>query len=136
MCCKAPFSPLTNNIESEPKIIGYASTFKFIPRNDPVSEIVPVKDHGFPSGTHWADWAQPGSVVVIDQPAGQSCAVLGGIMAARMKVLGVKGVVVNGRVRDLAELRRSQLPVCSTQELFHQPQFRPVVLNTSYLLIY
>lgn len=32
-------------------------------------------------------------------------------MAARMKVLGVKGVVVDGRVRDLAELRSTQLQV-------------------------
>jgi hypothetical protein len=32
-------------------------------------------------------------------------------MALRMKVLNAKGVVVNGRVRDLAELRDTGLPV-------------------------
>jgi regulator of RNase E activity RraA len=32
-------------------------------------------------------------------------------MALRMKVLGVKATVVNGRVRDLDELEGSQLPV-------------------------
>lgn len=53
----------------------------------------------------------PGSVVVMSQPEGQKCAVLGGIMALRMKVLGVKGVVVSGRVRDLEELKETELPV-------------------------
>lgn len=33
-------------------------------------------------------------------------------MAARMSYLGVKGVIVNGRVRDIRELRESNLPVC------------------------
>jgi regulator of RNase E activity RraA len=32
-------------------------------------------------------------------------------MAARMKYLGVKGALVNGRVRDLSEIRECQLPV-------------------------
>lgn len=33
-------------------------------------------------------------------------------MAVRMKYLGVKAALVNGRVRDLGELRESELPVC------------------------
>jgi regulator of RNase E activity RraA len=49
---------------------------------------------------------------VLEQPADQHCAVLGGIMAVRMKVLGVRGVLVNGRVRDLAEINECKLPVC------------------------
>ncbi len=49
--------------------------------------------------------------MVMKQPEGQKCAILGGIMALRMKVLNAKGVVVNGRVRDLSELRETGLPV-------------------------
>ena len=45
------------------------------------------------------------------QAEGQKCAILGGIMTLRMKVLNAKGVVVNGRVRDIAELRETELPV-------------------------
>ena len=48
---------------------------------------------------------------MIDQPAGQHCAVLGGIMAVRMKYMGVCGTVVNGRIRDLGEITGCQLPV-------------------------
>jgi regulator of RNase E activity RraA len=48
---------------------------------------------------------------VIEQPAGQHCAVVGGIMAVRMKYLGIRGVVVNGRIRDLSEIQGCSLPV-------------------------
>ena len=34
-------------------------------------------------------------------------------MATRMSYLGVKGVVVNGRVRDLGEICETKLPVRS-----------------------
>ena len=57
------------------------------------------------------DIADDGSVVVIEQPPGQTCAAIGGIMGTRMKVRGVKACLVGGRVRDLAELRSSGLPV-------------------------
>lgn len=52
-----------------------------------------------------------GSIVVLEQPDHQSCAVTGGIMATRMKVLGIKAAVVGGRVRDLRELQGLELPV-------------------------
>ena len=100
--------------ETSPKIIARASTFKFIPKSSslPASETTPEDKHGFPAGTHWVDWAEPGTIAVIDQPNGQHCAVLGGIMAVRMKYMGVQGAVVNGRVRDLGEIMGCRLPVC------------------------
>ncbi|KAL5362507.1 ribonuclease E inhibitor RraA/Dimethylmenaquinone methyltransferase [Aspergillus floccosus] len=107
-----PFSPTIGRNAAAPKIIAPASTVKFIAKNDPVPETAaPADAHGFPAGTHWVDWAEPGTIAVIEQPEGQYCAVLGGIMAVRMKTLGVKGAVVNGRVRDLAEINACQLPV-------------------------
>lgn len=57
------------------------------------------------------DWAEPGTIAVLDQPEGQHCAVLGGIMAVRMKYMGVLGTVVNGRIRDLGEITGCKLPV-------------------------
>lgn len=64
-----------------------------------------------PKGKHWADVTESGTVLVIDQPRHQTCAAVGGIMASRMKIRGVVGCVVSGRVRDLSELRNSRLPV-------------------------
>jgi len=61
------------------------------------------------------DLTDADTVVVLDQPLGQNCAILGGIMAARMKYLGAKAVVVTGggRVRDVTELKSLGLPVGS-----------------------
>lgn len=119
-----PFAPqLGRSGASQPKVIAPACTFKFVSKNpdlaigsgaQPASSIPSSQladAHGFPPGKHWVDWAEPGTVVVLEQPAGQFCAVLGGIMAARMKYLDVEAVVVSGRVRDLAELKDSGLPV-------------------------
>ena len=64
-----------------------------------------------PSSQHWVDLTPPDTFVVISQPAGQSCAALGGIMATRMKTCGARGIVVGGRVRDLAELKTKHIPV-------------------------
>ncbi|KAK2768424.1 hypothetical protein FQN54_000279 [Arachnomyces sp. PD_36] len=111
----ADIAPLSNFTRQPPgnasTVIAPASTFQFIPKNDPLPESASTEEHGIPPGTHWVDWAQPDTIVLIDQPRGQSCAAVGGIMALRMKVLGVKAAVVNGRVRDLDELQDSKLPI-------------------------
>ncbi|OJJ40637.1 hypothetical protein ASPWEDRAFT_166704 [Aspergillus wentii DTO 134E9] len=106
-----PFSPSIGRTRDLPKIVAPASTFKFVPKNDPVPETANPETNGFPPGKYWVDWAEPGTIAVLDQPAGQHCAVLGGIMAVRMKYLGVNGVVVNGRMRDLEEIQDSRLSV-------------------------
>ncbi|KAF9888094.1 hypothetical protein FE257_009230 [Aspergillus nanangensis] len=107
-----PFSPTIGRNNTQPKIIAPASTVKFVPKNEPIPDIAnPAESHGYPAGTHWVDWAEPDTIAVIEQPAGQYCAVVGGIMAVRMKYLGVKGALVNGRVRDLAEITECGLPV-------------------------
>jgi regulator of RNase E activity RraA len=61
----------------------------------------------------YADLTEKDTIVVISQPAGQSCAVTGGIMAARVKNMGAKGLVVDGRVRDIVALNDIQLPIWS-----------------------
>ena len=67
--------------------------------------------------------------MVMKQPEGQKCAIIGGIMALRMKVLGARGVVANGRVRDLVELRETGLPVrILSFELFFIPPIIHFVL--------
>lgn len=106
-----------------PKIAAPATTFKFLAKDASPPSIAtenPEK-HGFPPGKHWVDYVDEfqasdpsgaGSIVVIEQPENQRCAVTGGIMATRMKALGIKATVVGGRVRDLKELKATGLPVC------------------------
>lgn len=105
------------------KVAAPATTFKFLPKDVSPPSIAtenPEK-HGFPPGKHWVDHvgtyqdsdpSGAGSIVVIEQPGNQYCAVTGGIMATRMKALGIKATVVDGRVRDLRELQSTKLPVC------------------------
>ncbi|KAL2814708.1 hypothetical protein BDW59DRAFT_176355 [Aspergillus cavernicola] len=111
----ADFSPLSPSqfltpTPQTPKTIAPASTIKFIPKSSPLPSNTPLSQ-SFPPETHWVDHTEPGTIVLIEQPSDQHCAVVGGIMAARMKYLGIDGVVVNGRVRDLGEIRGSGLAV-------------------------
>ncbi|KAL4921671.1 hypothetical protein BDW62DRAFT_208241 [Aspergillus aurantiobrunneus] len=104
-----PFSPTIGRNTTHPKVVAPASTIKFIPKAaTPPSEL---EAHTFPAGKHWVDCTEPGTIALIEQPAGQHCAVVGGIMAVRMKYLGIQGIVVNGRIRDLDEIQGAGLPV-------------------------
>ncbi|PTB64621.1 RraA-like protein [Trichoderma citrinoviride] len=76
----------------------------------PPVTVAPVSTN-IPKDVHWADLAEPGSFAVLKQPEGQTNAVCGGIMALRMKVRQVAGIIVAGRVRDLDELRSTNLPI-------------------------
>ncbi|KAJ5168395.1 uncharacterized protein N7482_003989 [Penicillium canariense] len=117
-----PFSPVIGRNDIARKIAAPATTFKFLNKNDspPTLATENPEKHGFPPGKHWVDYAgdfaaadpsNAGLIMVIDQPEDQYCAVTGGIMAARMKMLGIRAAVVNGRVRDVRELHETDLPV-------------------------
>ncbi|KAL3423641.1 DlpA domain-containing protein [Phlyctema vagabunda] len=95
--------------EKEEIVIAPASTVLFVPKN--ASDTSRYGSANIPSGKHWVDLTKPGTIVVLSQPEGQKNAVLGGIMALRMKVLGAHGVIVSGRVRDMVELEATGLPV-------------------------
>lgn len=89
------------------RIVAPVSTVLFVPRShqpgSPFDESIP-KDSNIPAGKHWTDLPAPGTVVVLSQPAGQICAVLGDIIGGRLKYRGLKGVVADGRVRDIVDL--------------------------------
>lgn len=89
--------------------IAPASTVLMVPKDGSGTEGLPKKN--VPAESHWVDLTQKGTIVVMQQPKGQICAVLGGIMAQRMGLLNAKGVVVHGRVRDIEQLKESGLVV-------------------------
>jgi hypothetical protein len=106
-------APSSNKITIAP-----VSTVIFGPKNSTDLSNYPAAN--IPTGKHWVDLTVSDSIVVISQPGGQNNAVLGGIMALRAQVLGAKGVVVSGRVRDLDELEATGIPVGSP---IHFPSF-------------
>ncbi|KAH8668129.1 ribonuclease E inhibitor RraA/Dimethylmenaquinone methyltransferase [Tricladium varicosporioides] len=100
----APPSSLKQNITIAP-----ASTVIFASKNGEGVSLLPPEN--VPPGKHYVDLTEAGTIVVMSQPEGQKCAILGGIMALRMKILNAQGVVVNGRVRDVVELGSTGLPI-------------------------
>ncbi|CAG8439189.1 6538_t:CDS:2 [Diversispora eburnea] len=98
----------------------------------PVFTVVPISDTTSPKpAQHFADAAPEGSVVFVSAPPNSINAVWGGLMNTRAKERGVKGVIVDGRVRDLGELRADRLPVFakSTSVLSSKAYTRPSTLN-------
>jgi regulator of RNase E activity RraA len=57
------------------------------------------------------DYCRPGDVLVIDAAGDLTNAVIGGIMTAGAAMLGLAGVVVDGAIRDIAEIREREFPV-------------------------
>jgi regulator of RNase E activity RraA len=102
------------NAEQAAVTVAPVSTVLFTPKDEDTSTGIERPAPNFPKDTHWVDNAVPGTFAVLRQPEGQTNAVCGGIMALRMKVLGVKGIIVSGRIRDLAELQSTGLPVRKT----------------------
>jgi regulator of RNase E activity RraA len=57
------------------------------------------------------DAAQPGDVIVANAHGDVTRAILGGVIAMHMAHRGVRGLVVDGAVRDVSEFRELGLPV-------------------------
>lgn len=124
----APSSPHSGSPSKQPKVIGPASTLKLVTKEYAINPLPASTPGAIPKGHHWVDLTDQGTIVVIEQPDGQSCAAIGGIMALRMKVKGAKGCVVGGRVRDLEELRNCGLPVSADRASLLRNMYEQVVL--------
>jgi regulator of RNase E activity RraA len=70
-----------------------------------------IEESNIPKGQQWSDLVEKDCVVMVQQPEGQRCAVVGGIHALRIKRRGGVGLVVEGRVRDRAEMEELGMPV-------------------------
>jgi regulator of RNase E activity RraA len=114
------------NGDGSAKTIAPVSTVMFVAKG----EVLEEPSSNIPGEVHWADLSQSGTVVVLKQPPGQTNAVCGGIMAMRMSVLEVKGIITAGRVRDLDELKATGLPVRRYHDINSDPSY-PAMLNAS-----
>jgi regulator of RNase E activity RraA len=101
-----------NSTATSTKIIGPAATLKFIPKSPSPTQLLslpstlPADDpRAIPQGAHWVDLTPSGHVVVIESVENGVAANVGGIMALKMSLNGVRASVVSGRVRDQAEIR-------------------------------
>ncbi|QIW98792.1 hypothetical protein AMS68_004310 [Peltaster fructicola] len=100
-------APIPRRGESNGRIVAPISTMQFVPKDftAPSSSDTHIsKDSNIPKGTHWTDCPGTDTIVVMQQPTDQVCALLGDLMATRLKIRGVKAAVINGRVRDVATI--------------------------------
>ena len=117
--CTEPLLHTASIPKPEPrKVLAPASTFLMVPKATKSFPTPPQMPSKVPASNlsdsrPYADYTENGTIVVISQPQGQSCAVVGGIMAARMQHLGAEGIVVDGRVRDISALNQTKLPIWS-----------------------
>ncbi|MCJ1320780.1 hypothetical protein MMC15_006121 [Xylographa vitiligo] len=99
--------------QASKKIIAPAFTVQFQPKA-PIngSDSLPkAASSNISPGSQWSDLVQSNTMVVIQQPNGQKCAVVGGIHALNIDRKGAKGILVSGRIRDIEELRKLRCPI-------------------------
>ncbi|KAK4980914.1 hypothetical protein LTR28_012401, partial [Elasticomyces elasticus] len=100
-----PPPPPTPSHTGPTRLIAPASTILFVPNSHTATTPhSPYPASNLPSPTHWTAYPRPSSILLLSQPPDQSCAVLGDILATRLRHRGVRAVVVDGRVRDLKSL--------------------------------
>lgn len=93
----------------EGKIVGRAVTALVRPAPpDKATPALAVKH-----SVEMIDNAKPGEVGVIVMEDGLDVAAIGGLMGTAAKARGMAGLILDGGVRDLAELRELKLPVYS-----------------------
>jgi regulator of RNase E activity RraA len=86
------------------KVVGPAFGVKEIPRTAEISEF---------RVTEALDRAKPGNVIVFDVGGATRFSTWGGLASLSAKTKGIEAVVVNGAVRDVAEIRAIRFPVFS-----------------------
>ncbi|TDZ10336.1 4-hydroxy-4-methyl-2-oxoglutarate aldolase [Colletotrichum sidae] len=75
-------------------------------------QMVEVSDTSAPKlDRHFVDHNEDGGVMYIQQPRGLPSACWGGLMSTRAKYLGARGVVIDGRMRDVGEHNEMGFPV-------------------------
>ncbi len=57
------------------------------------------------------DYAEPGDVLVIDVRGHRDTAIWGGLASTSCKSRGIVAVIIDGAIRDVAEIRKIQFPV-------------------------
>ncbi|KAK4554228.1 hypothetical protein LTR86_008756 [Recurvomyces mirabilis] len=107
---KSKYSPcdvtqIPSRSQGHNRIVAPISTVLFVPKNQqpvfPLWTQGPAWESNISKDKHWTDYPTPGTIVVMQQPPEQSVALLGDIVATRLKYRGLLGAVIDGRARDV-----------------------------------
>ncbi len=105
-------------------MVGPAFTLRTIPAREDLNGIEVLRDHSNPQRAA-VEQCPAGAVLVIDSRKSALAASAGGILATRLMVRGVAGIVTDGGLRDSAEIASLSMPA------YHQRRSAPtsLVLN-------
>lgn len=102
--------PLVPRDPAVPNLVGPAFTLRNIPSREDLDHVGAFQDPNHPQRKA-IETAPPGSVLVQDCREERSVGSVGSILAMRLKVRGVAGMVSDGPVRDSASIAASGLPL-------------------------
>lgn len=95
--------------EIQERVVGPAFTLRFVPMREDLASPAAL---GSPMSTRKAVEEMPkGSVVIVDSGGSIDAGIFGDILCARMRKLGVAGLVSDGVIRDLDGVAATNLPV-------------------------
>ena len=92
------------------RVVGPAYTLRFVPLREDRDPLARLGDSDNPARRAIEDCPE-GHVLVMDARGVAQCGTMGDILAMRLKVRGVAGVVTDGGVRDAVAVRGVGLPV-------------------------
>src|SRR3954467_10154519 len=98
--------PLNPNLGN---MVGEAFTLRYIPAREDLNPISVFQDRAHPQRKA-VEECPPGAVMVIDSRKDARAASAGAILATRLMVRGVAGVVTDGGFRDSPDIARLDLP--------------------------
>jgi regulator of RNase E activity RraA len=90
-------------------MVGEAFTLRYIPAREDLNPMTVFRDHSHPQ-RRAVEECPPGCVLVMDSRKDPRAASAGGILATRLMVRGVAGMVTDGGFRDSAEIAALEMP--------------------------
>ena len=92
-----------------PNMVGEAYTLRYIPAREDLDRLEVFQDRSHPQ-RKGVEECPPGHVFVVDSRGDASAASAGAILAARLAVRGVAGLVTDGGFRDTPEIGALDMP--------------------------
>jgi regulator of RNase E activity RraA len=107
-----PVSALSDNMHRNTGTVGLAPYHR-PSRGTMAGTAVTARSRGGDNLTYLRalEFCRPGDVLVIDAGGDVSNAIIGGILSFYAAKMGLAGVVVDGAIRDVAEIRSREFPV-------------------------
>ena len=90
-------------------MVGPAYTLRYMPAREDLNPMTVFRDHGHPQ-RRAVEECPAGAVLVMDSRKDPRAASAGGILATRLMVRGVAGLVTDGGLRDSAEIAALAMP--------------------------